>query len=877
MLKSMESNETNSVNELKANLWQSLKLLKGSTEDENTDYYITVLYLLILQQEGILNELNLNSNIEFSSQLHNFISILNAGKSDPKLKIEVLKAIFNIGVARDIYEIRKLLASLDQQLLKSHFAEIFDFIIYKASKSESRLSGTIIQPLELSKFVRAIAELNAGSKIYNPFGGLASFGVFLDNSNNYVGQELNVHTWAKGILRLIAHEKVENSKFLQGDSITGWNPLNEKYDLIVSNPPFNVHLPNEITGRFGIIKTFEQFLIEKGIEDLTPNGKLIAIIPQGFLFRSGSDSQLREYLIENDWLELVITFPGGLFANTNLSTSLIVINKNKKNKGSVKFLDATKFFHQSNTLEKQLDWKALIAFLKEHNNVSATKNSYIENSELLMAKEPSINYGSQHKQIDKLTNSNILATVKNKIIVENEYNLSAPRYFLKNINGINLGKITTLIRGERNFKQIVGKYIRIRDLKETKFNFNLNLDIIDDMELPTKARLINESALLIAGRWNTLKPTYFEYTGEPIYISNEIIALKFDVKEVDKGFLINEMHSEYFIKQVNMVRTGTTVSFIPLNDLLKLKIQLPELPMQVEILNREKEIYILEKQKQVEELKKQIGFTSDIQIQNNFLRHSIAGDLANLRGSYRKLKSIFDNKITKLLPHSSEFKEHVNSELTLLNLFQMMERDIEKISKDTQRNSQVEITLNTTKMEPIEIMSFLENYVIDVKSREDRNFEISFKIAEDEFKDIEGKSTKVFISGNQNLLKDMFNNIIENAVFHAFTSLEEKKNLIHILLMGSLYENPTITISVGNNGKRLPEGFTQEMFIINGSKAGHNSGNGFGGWYIDQIIKKHNGVLFILDEQGPEGVGGDWATSFEIELPILNFESNDIL
>jgi len=307
---------------------------------------------------------------------------------------------------------------------------------------------------------------------------------------------------------------------------------------------------------------------------------------------------------------------------------------------------------------------------------------------------------------------------------------------------------------------------------------------------------------------------------------------------------------------------------------MKLKIELPLIETQGVILNSVKEAFISEKQKEVELLKKIIGLESEMQNQNNFLRHSIAGNLANLRGSFKRVKSIFENQIKISSPQLMILKENEASDLTLGKLLEMMERDIEKISNDTQRNSLGDGSLNKAIMEQIEIIPFLREYVYEIKNRSNRNFEITFDFIEEEFKDAEGNLLKVFINGNKDLLRDMLNNLIENAEIHAFESPYREKNLIEILL-GSSDEKPLLTIWVTNNGKWLPEDFTYEMFVRKGSKAGENAGEGYGGWYIDQIIKKHEGELHIENESGTDNVGGTWATSFEISLPIISFENNE--
>ncbi|WP_339611538.1 hypothetical protein, partial [uncultured Xanthomarina sp.] len=76
-------------------------------------------------------------------------------------------------------------------------------------------------------------------------------------------------------------------------------------------------------------------------------------------------------------------------------------------------------------------------------------------------------------------------------------------------------------------------------------------------------------------------------------------------------------------------------------------------------------------------------------------------------------------------------------------------------------------------------------------------------------------------------------------------------------------------ILFSNTGNPLPENFSHEEFIRKGGKFGDKSGDGFGGWYINEIVKRFNGDLHIIDETGQEGLGVSYlATSFEISFPI---------
>ena len=81
---------------------------------------------------------------------------------------------------------------------------------------------------------------------------------------------------------------------------------------------------------------------------------------------------------------------------------------------------------------------------------------------------------------------------------------------------------------------------------------------------------------------------------------------------------------------------------------------------------------------------------------------------------------------------------------------------------------------------------------------------------------------------------------------------------------------------VSNTGNPFPDNYTQQDFIKKGSKKGNNRGDGYGGWYINEIIKKLNGYFEIKNEGGNDQPTAEKiATHFEITFPIIETETNE--
>src|SRR5690606_26220332 len=182
-------------------------------------------------------------------------------------------------------------------------------------------------------------------------------------------QELNPESYAicKSDM-LIKGQNPTNIK--KGNSISDDKLENEKFDYLITNPPFGVkwekfakpvideHKSRGHGGRFGPglpsksdgSFLFLMHLMSKMKQD--DQGSRLAIVFNGSPLFSGSpsstknESSIRQWIIENDMLEAVIALPNQLFYNTGISTYLWIISnrKEKKRKGKVQLINGVDFF-----------------------------------------------------------------------------------------------------------------------------------------------------------------------------------------------------------------------------------------------------------------------------------------------------------------------------------------------------------------------------------------------------------------------------------------------------------------------------------------------------------------------------------------------------
>jgi type I restriction enzyme M protein len=182
------------------------------------------------------------------------------------------------------------------------------------------------------------------------------------------GQDYNAQVYAIcGSDMLIKGQNPDNIYF--GDSFTEDNFRGKTFDYMLANPPFGVewkpeedfirkeHLEQGYGGRFGAglprINDGSFLFLQHMISKMKPSsqgGTRLAIVFNGsplFTGEAGSgESNIRQWIIENDWLEAIVALPDQLFYNTGISTYLWIVTNRKEpqRKGKVQLINATSFY-----------------------------------------------------------------------------------------------------------------------------------------------------------------------------------------------------------------------------------------------------------------------------------------------------------------------------------------------------------------------------------------------------------------------------------------------------------------------------------------------------------------------------------------------------
>lgn len=263
---------------------------------------------------------------------------------------------------------------------------IFEEIIRRFSEAHNEDAGQHYTPREVIELMVNILFSNdndvltgsVAKTIYDPAcgtGGMLSVAEdYLKKLNSSAtllpfGQEINDETFAicKADMLIKGNDA---DKIRNGNTLSDDNFKNEKFDYILSNPPFGREWKNDKKavedeaklgegGRFGAglpavgdgQMLFLQTAIQK-MKDITQGGSKIAIIHNGsplFTGDAGSGpSEIRRYILERDLLEAIIALPNDIFYNTGIATYIWVLSNKKENrrKGKVQLINANNMFEK---------------------------------------------------------------------------------------------------------------------------------------------------------------------------------------------------------------------------------------------------------------------------------------------------------------------------------------------------------------------------------------------------------------------------------------------------------------------------------------------------------------------------------------------------
>jgi type I restriction enzyme M protein len=314
------------------------------------------------------------------------------------------------------------------------------------------------------------------------------------------GQELNPESYAicKSDM-LIKGQNASNIK--KGNSISEDQLSNNKFDYLITNPPFGVkwkkiekkvkeeHEELGHGGRFGAglpsVSDGSFLFLMHLISKMKAEGSRLAIVFNGSPLFSGSpsskknESSIRQWIIENDMLEAIIGLPNQLFYNTGISTYVWVITNKKQaeRKGKVQLINAVEFYKKmSKSLgdkRHELSDEHIVEITKIYGDFAEGEHCKIfDNSDFgyskVVVERPLVENGEIVK--DKKGNPKADSSLRDSenIPLKEDIQEYFEREVLPHVNDAWIDESKTNIGYEINFTKYFYKYKPLRSLEEIK-------------------------------------------------------------------------------------------------------------------------------------------------------------------------------------------------------------------------------------------------------------------------------------------------------------------------------------------------------------------------------------------------------------------------
>ena len=257
------------------------------------------------------------------------------------------------------------------------FGDAYEFLMTMYASSAGKSGGEFFTPQEVGELLARIViqDKTSVNKVYDPACGsgglLLKFAKILGKENvrdGFFGQEINLTTYNLARINMFLHNiNYNNFHIARGDTLIHpehWD--DEPFDAIVSNPPYSIKwagkenpilINDERFSPAGVLapssKADLAFTMHM-LSWLSPKGTAAIVEFPGVLYRGGAEQKIRQYMIDNNFVDAVIQLPADLFFGTPIATCILVLKKNKTD-NNILFVDASEEFVRNTNKNKLSD------------------------------------------------------------------------------------------------------------------------------------------------------------------------------------------------------------------------------------------------------------------------------------------------------------------------------------------------------------------------------------------------------------------------------------------------------------------------------------------------------------------------------------------
>ena len=266
------------------------------------------------------------------------------------------------------------------------FGDAYEYLISNYASNAGKSGGEFFTPQTVSKLLaRLVMDGKTNiNKVYDPTCGSGSLLLQMKKQfdehiidEGFFGQEINMTNFNFARMNMFLHNvNYNNFSIKRGDTLI--NPLHrdeKPFDAIVSNPPYSIKWVGDAdptlinderfapAGKLAPKSYADYAFIMHSLSYLSSKGRAAIVCFPGIFYRKGAEKTIRQYLVDNNFIDCVIQLPENLFFGTSIATCILVMAKNKT-ENKVLFIDASKEFKKE-TNNNILEEKNISAIVEE--------------------------------------------------------------------------------------------------------------------------------------------------------------------------------------------------------------------------------------------------------------------------------------------------------------------------------------------------------------------------------------------------------------------------------------------------------------------------------------------------------------------------------
>ena len=246
------------------------------------------------------------------------------------------------------------------------FGDAYEYLMSMYASNAGKSGGEFFTPQEVSELLTrmAVAGKTEVNKVYDPACGSGSLllkaAKILGKENvrqGFYGQEINLTTYNLCRINMFLHD-IDFDKFDIAHEDTLLAPQHwddEPFEVIVSNPPYSIKWEGDDNPvlindpRFspaGVLapkSKADLAFIMHSLAWLATNGTAAIVCFPGIMYRGGAEKKIRQYLIDNNFIDCIIQLPSNLFFGTSIATCIMVLKRSKSDNKTL-FIDASSEF-----------------------------------------------------------------------------------------------------------------------------------------------------------------------------------------------------------------------------------------------------------------------------------------------------------------------------------------------------------------------------------------------------------------------------------------------------------------------------------------------------------------------------------------------------